>query len=368
MSEAELARLRGEIDASDRELTALLRRRLALVQQVGEVKKAQGLPVWVPEREASMLAARREEAAAQGLSPALIEDVLRRVMRESYTREAAAGVAARRVVVVGGAGRLGRRFAQAFATSGHTVAVLERGDWPRAPELVRDADLVLVSVPVALTAGVIAALPPLPEGCVLADLTSLKTGPVAAMLAAHPGPVLGLHPMFGPDVSSFAKEVVAVCEARPGGGWVLEQLAMWGLQLEPCTPEEHDGLMGLIQAMRHASTVAYGLSLSREGVAPARLLALSSPIYRLELAMVGRLFAQDPGLYHDIIAAHDPGPLRRYRETLGELLTLLEGPDSAAAFAECFAEVRGFFGDLGEQFLQESRDLLAGSKDRRRPG
>ena len=32
-----------------------------------------------------------------------------------------------------------------------------------------------------------------------------------------------------------------------------------------------------------------------------KLLAMSSPIYRLELVMVGRLFAQDPQLYADII-------------------------------------------------------------------
>ncbi len=30
-------------------------------------------------------------------------------------------------------------------------------------------------------------------------------------------------------------------------------------------------------------------------------MALSSPIYRLELAMIGRLFAQDAELYADII-------------------------------------------------------------------
>ncbi|MDI8296325.1 hypothetical protein MJI53_23840, partial [Salmonella enterica subsp. enterica serovar Anatum] len=38
-----------------------------------------------------------------------------------------------------------------------------------------------------------------------------------------------------------------------------------------------------------------------ENVQLEQLLALSSPIYRLELAMVGRLFAQDPQLYADII-------------------------------------------------------------------
>ncbi|MGT9288017.1 carboxy-S-adenosyl-L-methionine synthase CmoA, partial [Escherichia coli] len=42
------------------------------------------------------------------------------------------------------------------------------------------------------------------------------------------------------------------------------------------------------------ATFAYGLHLAEENVQLEQLLALSSPIYRLELAMVGRLFAQDP--------------------------------------------------------------------------
>lgn len=50
--------------------------------------------------------------------------------------------------------------------------------------------------------------------------------------------------------------------------------------------------MAFIQALRHFATFAYGLHLAEENVQLEQLLALSSPIYRLELAMVGRLFAQ----------------------------------------------------------------------------
>lgn len=51
--------------------------------------------------------------------------------------------------------------------------------------------------------------------------------------------------------------------------------------------------MTLIQALRHFTSFAYGLHLSRENPNIDKLLKLSSPIYRLELAMVGRLFGQD---------------------------------------------------------------------------
>ncbi len=81
-----------------------------------------------------------------------------------------------------------------------------------------------------------------------------------------------------------------------------------GLGARGCTasaPLEHDQNMAFIQALRHFATFAYGLHLAEENVRLEQLLALSSPIYRLELAMVGRLFAQDPQLYADIIMSSE---------------------------------------------------------------
>jgi len=61
MSEKELKKLRGEIDAVDGELLALLNRRAAIVRQVGELKN--GARVYRPEREAEIL---RKIGAAKG--------------------------------------------------------------------------------------------------------------------------------------------------------------------------------------------------------------------------------------------------------------------------------------------------------------
>jgi chorismate mutase/prephenate dehydratase len=51
----ELLALRTQIDAVDRELLALLNRRAALAQDVGELKKSEGSVVFRPEREAQVI-------------------------------------------------------------------------------------------------------------------------------------------------------------------------------------------------------------------------------------------------------------------------------------------------------------------------
>ncbi|BAN97288.1 chorismate mutase [Plautia stali symbiont] len=370
---AELTALRDQIDKVDKALLGLLAKRLALVAEVGEVKSRYGLPIYVPEREASMLASRRQEAEALGVSPDLIEDVLRRLMRESYAHENDKGFKTlcpelRPVVIVGGGGQMGRLFEKMLTLSGYQVRILDKDDWPRADELLHDAGMVIISVPIHLTEQIIADLPTLPDDCILVDLASVKNRPLQAMLAAHSGPVLGLHPMFGPDGGSLAKQVVVWCDGRQPEAyqWFLEQIQVWGARLHRISAVEHDQNMAFIQALRHFATFAYGLHLAEENVNLDQLLALSSPIYRLELAMVGRLFAQDPQLYADIIMSSESNLalIKRYYQRFGEAITLLEQGDKQA-FINSFERVEHWFGDYAKRFLVESRSMLRSANDSR---
>ena len=376
----ELNALRDKIDAVDKQLIDLLAARLALVGEVGEVKSRHGLPIYAPDREASMLARRRAEAELLGVPGDLIEDVLRRVMRESYILESASEKenhfkcmkpALGKVVIIGGQGQLGRLFGQMFGLSGYRVETLEQGDWPRADEILADAGLVMVAVPIDITCQVIDRLGKLPADCLLVDVTSVKSAPLEHMLAVHQGPVLGLHPMFGPDVASLAKQVIVCCQGRDPAAsqWLLDQMTIWGARLQQVEAKAHDEAMTLIQALRHFATFAYGWHLSREQANIDRLLALSSPIYRLELAMVGRLFAQDPHLYADIILSspQNLAMIRRYYQNFGEALGLLERGDREG-FIEAFSQVSSFFGEHADEFLRESRTLLAQANDRRHHG
>ncbi|OOF87243.1 bifunctional chorismate mutase/prephenate dehydrogenase [Rodentibacter ratti] len=364
--------LRSEIDSLDRELIQLFSKRLELVSQVGKVKHQHGLPIYAPDREIAMLQARRLEAEKAGISPDLIEDVLRRFMRESYTNENQFGFKTvnpniKKIVIVGGYGKLGGLFARYLRASGYPISVLERDDWDVAESILANADAVIVSVPIANTLETIERLKPyLTENMLLADLTSVKREPLAKMLAIHQGAVVGLHPMFGPDIASMAKQVVVRCDGRfpERYEWLLEQIQIWGAKIYQTDAVEHDHNMTYVQALRHFSTFANGLHLSKQPVNLANLLALSSPIYRLELAMIGRLFAQDAELYADIIMdkAENLEVIESLKQTYEEALTFFENHDRQG-FIDAFHQVREWFGEYSEQFLKESHQLLQQAND-----
>lgn len=367
-----LAPLRRQIDSIDSQLVTLLAQRANVTAQVGKIKQQFALPVYVPEREQALLSARREQAQALGVSADLAEDVLRRIMRESYQTQESGFVCCRegggRVVVVGGGGALGARFVSLFLRSGYEVAVLEQQDWPDAEAICADAALVLLAVPITLTEQLINKLPALPADCVLADITSIKQQPLIAMLQQHKGPVVGLHPMFGPDITNLVKQVVVVCHGRAEAQyqWLLKQLNVWGAELAVKQAAEHDSAMQLIQAMRHFSSLVYGVHLADENADLNELLQLSSPIYRLELAMVGRLFAQNAELYADIMlsSCEVAALLERYQQRFTALLQLLKAKDKAGLMAQ-FGKGQQFFGELAGQFLQESKQLLQKAADSR---
>src|SRR5690606_32283192 len=142
--------------------------------------------------------------------------------------------------------------------------------------------------------------------------------------------------------------------------WLVQQIRLWGAQVHEVDPEEHDHAMGLIQALRHFSTFAYGLHLAHEDRSIEELLALSSPIYRLELIMVGRLFAQDPELYADIIMSSPDNLalIERYHDRFAEALEILRAGDREAFIAR-FREIGAWFGPYAARFLTESQSLLA---------
>ncbi len=371
MTKIDINQLRNQIDALDSQLVELLAQRGEVTRKVGQYKSQVGVPVYVPEREDALLTDRREQAQQLGVCPELVEDLLRRIMRESYKSQHqqyhCANKHNNKVVVFGGNGALGKVFVNMFLLSDYHVTIIEKDDWQQAPAAVADAGLVVIAVPINVTVQVIKALPPLPQDCVLMDITSVKTEPLTAMMAKHQGPVVGLHPMFGPD-SSFVKQIVVVCDGRESAAyqWLLAQIKIWGCITYSSSPQDHDKAMQMIQIMRHFSSFVYGQNLQKENPNLDQLLAFSSPIYRLELAMVGRLFAQDAQLYADIIYSSEQAIplLKRYISTYEAAVNSLENKDKQG-FISAFNQVSDWFGEYADAFQKESKSLLLKANDSR---
>lgn len=251
---------------------------------------------------------------------------------------------------------MGKFFAQQLSAAGHNVSVLGNQDWEYADILLGEADLVLISVPIECTVDVIQrAAEYLAPTTALADITSIKTEPVQTMLKYHIGPVMGLHPMFGPSIKSFSGQKVVVCPGRQDDSfqWLLQFIASKGAELIVCTPEEHDWIMVIVQATRHFSRFSLGVFLAAEKIDIDRSLSMSSPSYRQEIDIVNRLFAQSPSLCVDIMLATEERcqAIEKLANTYSRLAQLVAKKDRAALIQK-FETTQSFFKQKSDRPLE----------------
>lgn len=364
---------RSEIDRIDKEILDLLQQRKQVVQDVIKRKVEKQLPVFVAQRESDKTDSFRKEALKRGLDPDWAEDFLRMVMAASRAAQSAdtfprSTSEPKHVLFVGGEGGMGKLYRHFTNSSGHVAYSIDKGNWYELEEIAPKLDMVIVTVPINVTVDVVRRLAPkLKSKTILADFTSNKTLPLEAMLDAHHGPVVGLHPMHGPDVPNLSKQLMVICSGRETekADWFRKQCELWGMRVLEAEPGKHDEVMNLVQGLRHFLALLHGSFMKELKLDPAEMLNYSSPIYRAELMMTGRIFAQDAELYADIVFAN-----KQRRELLltffshHESLMKMVEKDDKRGFIREFEQVTDFFGKFATQALQESGYLINRLADR----
>lgn len=363
----EIIPLRTEIDHIDSQILSLLTQRQSQVEKVVMLKKKHHIPVYHPAREEDLISKLRLQALKANLDPDFMEDLYRIILRRSRVEQTDQmehkGVKPdAKILIIGGGGQMGRFFSSLFLKSGYDVRILTEQDWDDAGQLCQGIDLCLISVPIERTEHIIERIAPfLSTKTILVDLTSIKERPVKKMLNSHPGPVTGLHPLFGPTAASLDKQIIVITPGRDQDKcqWLVEQLTLWGAVIVESSPTEHDEIMEIVQALRHFATFCFGQFLYEKHSRLERTLEFSSPIYRLELGMVGRLFAQDSSLYSEIIFATGKRRqlLKEYIASMSKHIEMLENNDKEQ-FMSKFNHIAKWFGPFSEQAMRESTFLI----------
>ena len=166
--QARLDPLRVELGEIDREILALVARRQAVSQRIGQVKREAGLPTRDYRQEKDVVERARAAAQQHGLSPALGEELVLALIRGSLTIQEKDTVAAhgegggRRVLVIGGAGHMGRWFVRYLGAQGFAVEIADPSDGPAGVpnhrdwrNVALDHELIIVAAPMPATGAIL---------------------------------------------------------------------------------------------------------------------------------------------------------------------------------------------------------------------
>ena len=331
-----LDELRAALAAIDRDLLAAVARRQALAQQIGRIKQAAGTPVRDFRQERDVIERARTAAAGLGLTPALGEELMLTLIRASLTAQERDRVATtgtgggRRVLVIGGAGRMGRWFARFLAAQGYAVDIADpAGEVPGFPcvadwrTLTLDHEVIIVAAPMPITNAILHELAARPPAGVVFDVGSLKSPLRAGLraLAAAGGRVTSVHPMFGPDTELLSgRHVIFVDVGDPTATAVARDLfAATMATLVDMDLESHDRLIAYVLGLSHALNIAFFTALADSGEAAPRLATLSSTTFDAQLRVAANVAAENPDLYFEIQHLNDYGS-----ESLSALLYAVE--------------------------------------------
>ncbi len=257
---------------------------------------------------------------------------------------------------------MGRLFSKFFSAHGFHVNIAGSRTALTPEQAVSESDIVIFSVPLHKTVEIIRSLVPhTRRDQLLMDLTSLKSAPIREMLQS-PACVVGLHPMFGGRISSFNGQTLAACPVRIGRAqwrWLRGLFTSSGIRVKECSPEEHDRMMSIIQVLFHVTTMLIGRTLRKLDVDIDETMNYTSPSYRIEMNLVGRIFAQSPELYAAITQMNPNTEeiLSALKEGL-EVYEQFYGSRNLDGFMEDFERSARHLGDFCSGAYLESSQIL----------
>jgi prephenate dehydrogenase/chorismate mutase len=343
----DLTDLRARIAALDTEIVRLAAERFALVREVGETKRVQGLPVRSFTAEADVIARYRASAKDRGLPEGFAERLALQIIAGAVQlqEESLPGsrpAASRRITIVGGAGKMGRWLAGYFAGQGHEVAIQDpAGEVEGFPsqsnleEAVRDAEIVVLATPLGSGRAVLQKVLALEPKAVVADIFSLKSHVMDLLrnAAAQGRPVTSLHPLYGPDVRTLSGRTLAVCDCGHAGA-TEEATALFqdtALTITLIPVERHDEIMQYVLGLSHLVSILFFTTLTESGVPFATLEPMASTTFHKQMRAAASVANESPQLYYEIqkLNRHSAELFERVRDSLAQIEQAVRANGSA---------------------------------------
>jgi chorismate mutase / prephenate dehydrogenase len=355
-----LEELRKRLSEVDRDLIGLVAARQKIVAEIGAHKIQNSVATRDYEREREVLKAAEDRAAALGLEPNVAAAIMAVLIRASLTYQERTRVAAqtsgagKRVLIIGGAGKMGAWFGQFLASQGFAIEIADTGaapsPFPRVADWrsgALDYDIVIVATPMQVANGVLVDLAARKPRGVVIDIGSLKSPlRIGLKLLVEAGcKVTSIHPMFGPDTRLLSGRHVVFCDVgvpeATRAARALFQSTM--AEQHEMSIDDHDRLMAYVLGLSHALNLAFFTALAESGELVPRLQKISSTTFDAQLRVASLVATDNPHLYFDIQTLNDYGAasLKALRAATERIQRLVEMGDEAG-FVELMAAGRRY--------------------------
>ncbi len=267
-----------------------------------------------------------------------------------------------KIGIIGGKGSMGVWFKNFFENYDYKVMISDIDTEITNRDLACECNVVILSTPIDIAIEIASDIgPSLGEEQILMDFCSQKEDIVDAMLRHSKSEVVGIHPMFGPFTDSIKSQNIVLCHGRGENGflWIKKLFSGAGANVTEFNPADHDRHMALVQGLTHFIAICMAKTLQKMNLHPNEVFSVSTPIFRINSDIMGRLFAQDPDLYTTLVGENKyvDGLLKLFMDSFEETKeSILDGKHEQGV--EFIKDIGEFLGDYREVALERSSKFL----------
>jgi prephenate dehydratase/prephenate dehydrogenase len=207
-----------------------------------------------------------------------------------------------------GTGEMSAWFAERLENEGYQVFMTGRSTALRPEEMIPQADVVLVCVPISVTAKTVRQYGPLiPDGKALILLAGeAESALQAALESTSDGvEVMLVHNLWGPQAAAMKDKNAVVVRSRRSGRFCGEFEAFLykhGACIQQDAPARHDLLMGVGQKLPTAVSVALAMTLADNEITAEEISGHCTLTSLYPILAMARAHSQNPRTYAEILS------------------------------------------------------------------
>lgn len=309
--------LRTNLDKIDRQIIKLVAERQINVDKIGSVKMLTNSPIRNYRREKEVINNIRQTAKELNIDENIAHKIFTHIIEASLAQQESNKLhesnygSNKKVLIIGGNGKMGLWFASFLASQGFQIEIDDiepaRHKYQQIDDFRKTTlnhDFIIVATPIQKTAAILMELADLSPTGIILDISSIKSPLEKSFkkLISNGCRAASIHPMFGPDVQLLSnRHVIFINVGNAEAINTIKQL------FEPTmaeridlTLEDHDRLIAYILGLSHIQNLIFATALSESGQAAELLKKLSSTTFDAQLAIAKNLSRENPHLYFEI--------------------------------------------------------------------
>lgn len=230
--------------------------------------------------------------------------------------------------IIGALGSMGSFIAKRAQESGYQVLKADKGEGDLI-HMAGSSHILILAVPFPSLEEVISSIAShLSPHILLMDITSVKVRPLEIMLGHTTCPVVGAHPLFGPEAFGKSGLRVVLCPGR-GEDSLNRAKTFWkniGLEVFCCSASEHDEIMALVQGLFHGITYSMAMCLKDSAAAKSETIKQISTFNFESMLQRIDMFLSQPQLLYETIFFENPfviGAINQFLKKMEKLKDMI---------------------------------------------